>query len=144
MTLKLYNDLGLVIRTRYDWEWPVHHVFLDNGVAKLSSDESFGIENSVQWVLGGLVVGGITNQSFILIKSDIRSSSSVSLVVRYYFYPLILPDTDRWEGGTEIDTDGFTDWFLIRHNWDQIKILFLKQRFFLKFIKGWNLRDNSN
>lgn len=93
-TLELNDDLGLVIRAGFDLEWPVFDVFLDNGVVKLSSDEPLGIKNSVQWVLGGLVVGGITNQSLIVSETNIRWGCSVTLVIGDDFDSFVFPESD--------------------------------------------------
>ncbi len=93
-SLELDNDLGLVIGARFNLEWPVLDVLLDDGVVELSSDESLGIENSVQWVLGGLIVGGITDQSFVVSKADVGWGGSVTLVVGDDFDSFVLPETD--------------------------------------------------
>ena len=93
-SLELDNDLGFVIGAGFDLEWPVLDVLLDDWVVELSSDESLGIENSVQWVLGGLVVGGITNKSFVVSEADVGWGSSVTLVVGDDFDSFVLPETD--------------------------------------------------
>ena len=48
----------------------VFSVFLDVLVVKGSADESFRVKNSVLWVLGRLVLCGITDQSFFIGESD--------------------------------------------------------------------------
>jgi hypothetical protein len=37
----------------------------------LSSDKSLGIEHGVQWISGGLILGGVTDESFVLGESDV-------------------------------------------------------------------------
>jgi len=102
------ND-GLVIRSRLNLEGPGFHILLDNGVIELPADESLGIEDSVDGVLSNLVFGSISNESFSLSECDIGWGGSVSLIVGDDLNSLILPDADAGVGGTQINTNGFTN-----------------------------------
>lgn len=68
--------------TADDLEGPVLHVGLNLSIIELSSNQSLGVENSVVRVHGDLVLGGVTDQSLRVVESDVRGSSSVTLVVR--------------------------------------------------------------
>ena len=83
------------------------HVLLNNGISKLSSDQSLGIEDRVAWVLGDLVFGCISDESFVVIEGDIGRSGSVSLIIGNDLNSVVLPDADTGVGGTEIDSDSF-------------------------------------
>jgi len=56
------------------------HVLLDIWVIETSTNESLGVKDSVSGVHGGLVLGGISDQSLTLGESDVRRGSSVTLV----------------------------------------------------------------
>ena len=70
-TLVLNNDDWLSVGTSLDLEWPELDVFLDGLVSILSTDESLGIEDSVGWVSGGLVLGSITDESLVGSEGDV-------------------------------------------------------------------------
>lgn len=56
------------------------HVLLDIWVIEASTNESLGVEDGVSGVHGGLVLGGISDQSLTLGESDVRRGGSVTLV----------------------------------------------------------------
>lgn len=56
------------------------HVLLDIWVIETSTNESLGVEDGVSGVHGGLVLGGISDQSLTLGESDVRRGGSVTLV----------------------------------------------------------------
>ena len=66
----LDNDDGLIIRSGFNLEGPKLHILLDDWVSELSSDESLGIEDGVDWVLGGLVLSGFSYKSFFISKGN--------------------------------------------------------------------------
>jgi len=49
---------------------PVLDILLDIRVDKVPTDQSLGVENGVLGVRGSLVLGGVSNQSFVGSKSD--------------------------------------------------------------------------
>ena len=55
------------------------HIWLDGRVFEFSANETLGIENSVWWVHGDLVLGSVTNQTFRVSESNIGRSSTVTL-----------------------------------------------------------------
>ena len=91
--------------SRLDLEWPELDVCLNGLVFELSSDESLGIEDSVQWVSGSLILGSISDESVILGEGNVRWGGVVSLIVWNDFDLVVLPDSNAGVGGSEIDTD---------------------------------------
>jgi hypothetical protein len=71
LTLVLNDDHGFVAISGLYLERPVLHVFLDLNFTEISTNESLGVENSVFWVSGNLILCGITNETLPLSKSDI-------------------------------------------------------------------------
>jgi hypothetical protein len=104
-SLELDDNEGLAVESSFDLEWPKLTILLDDGIIIFSTDESLGIEDSVNWVSGNLVLGGITDKSFGISEGDVRRSSSVTLVVGNDFYSVVDPDSDTGVGGTKIDTN---------------------------------------
>jgi hypothetical protein len=62
-------------------EGPVLAVLLDVTVLELAADETLGVEDGVLGVLGGLVLGGISDETLVLSECDPRGGDTVSLVV---------------------------------------------------------------
>lgn len=62
-------------------ERPVLSVLLDVLVIEGPTDHSLGVKNGVGRILSGLVLGGISDQTFVLGECDPRGRDSVSLVV---------------------------------------------------------------
>jgi len=98
------NEWGSVLVD--NGEWPVLHVLLDIWVIETSTNESLGVEDGVSGVHGGLVLGGISDQSLTLGESDVRRGGSVTLVVGNDFNPVLPEDGNTRVGGSEIDSDG--------------------------------------
>ena len=88
-----------------DLEWEVLHVGLDLWVGELAADETLGIEDSVGWVHGDLVLGGITDETLGVGESDERWGGAVTLVVGDDLNAVISVDTHTGVGGTQINTD---------------------------------------
>ena len=65
-----HNDWFSVL-SLLDFEGPMFHIRLDNWIIEFPADESFGVEDSVVGVFGGLVFGCISDESFILGKGHI-------------------------------------------------------------------------
>jgi hypothetical protein len=54
-----------------DLERPVLHIGLDLIVNEFSANQTLGIENSVVWVHGDLVFGGISDQTFRVVERNV-------------------------------------------------------------------------
>jgi len=70
--------LGVVVN---DGERPLLLVVLDTLVVETSADEALGVEDSVGWVHGHLVLGGISDQTLGVCEGDVGWCGSVTLVV---------------------------------------------------------------
>jgi hypothetical protein len=103
-TFVVYSDLWFSFNIN-NIEWPMFHIGLNGGISKFSADKSFGVEDCVGWVHGDLVFGGISDQSFGIVESNVRWGGSVTLVVGDNFDFTVLEDTDARVRGSEIDTD---------------------------------------
>ena len=90
-----------------NFEGPVFHIRLDNGIIEFPADESLGIKNGVMWIFSGLIFGGITDESLSFGEGDIRWSGSVTLIIGDDLNSVILPDSNTGVSGSEIDSDGF-------------------------------------
>jgi hypothetical protein len=66
-------------------------------------------------VSGDLVLGGISDQSFGFSESDIRRSSSVSLIIGDNFYSIVLENSYTRVGGSEINSNGGAFNYFFRH-----------------------------
>ena len=66
-----YDNKRLIIGSSFKFEWPELHILLDNWIGELSTDESLSIEDSVSWVLSGLILSSISDKSFGLCEADI-------------------------------------------------------------------------
>ena len=71
LALVVDDDDWLVFWSRLDLERPQLEVLLDNALGELSADQSLGIEDSVNWVLGDLILGSISNKSLVLGETDV-------------------------------------------------------------------------
>jgi len=114
-TFKFNDNKRFIMHIRFEFERPSFHIFLDMLVFETSSDKSFGIEDSVCWVSGGLVFSGFTDFSFLFSKGDIGWSSSVSLFIFNDNDFLFFHDSNTRVGGTEINTDARPVTFFLRH-----------------------------
>jgi hypothetical protein len=90
-----------------NFEGPVFHIRLDNGIIEFPADESLGIKNGVMWIFSGLIFGRITDESLSFGEGDIRWSGSVTLIIGDDLNSVILPDSNTGVSGSEIDSDGF-------------------------------------
>jgi hypothetical protein len=108
LTLDLNLDVWLGVLVD-NLEWEILLVVLDSLVAELSTDETFDIVDSVSWIDGGLVLGSLTNESFLLVEGNDGWSDTVTHVVENDVNLAVFVNTDARVGGTEIDTN---DWAL--------------------------------
>lgn len=99
-SLKVDLNHWFVIFSSNDGKWPQLHILLDFIVIEFSSDESLGVENSVFWVSGDLVLGRVSDQSLCVGKCDVRRSSSFSLVVGDDLHFLVQIDSYAGVGGS--------------------------------------------
>jgi hypothetical protein len=107
LSLKLDDDHGLVTGTSLNLEGPQLDVSLHVLVLELAANQTFGVEDGVGWVTGGLVLGSVTDETFFLGEGDVRGGGVETLVVGDDFDFVVLEDTDAGVGGSEIDTDGW-------------------------------------
>ena len=115
LSLEFHNELWFVVWSGNYFERPKNHIFLDNCVFELSTDESFSIEDGIGRVSSGLVFSGVSDQSFILSECNIGWGGSVTLVISNYFDFVVLEVTYARVGGTEIDTDSDSFNFFVSH-----------------------------
>lgn len=62
-------------------ERPVLHVLLDVAVGVSPADETLGVKDRVERVLGSLVLCRVADESFLVGETDPRRSDTVTLVV---------------------------------------------------------------
>ena len=105
LALEVDDNERLLTGTGLDLEWPESDVVLDGAITKLATDESLGVEDSVGWVSGGLVLRGITDETLLLGEGDVGWGGVNTLVVGNDLDLLVLPDTDARVGGAKINSD---------------------------------------
>ena len=98
LSLVLDHNNWFVVDPSFDLEWPVLHIFLHNFVIEFPADESLGIEHSIVRILGHLVLGCVSNESFSFGEANIGWSGSVSLIVGYDLHPIVLPHSHTGVG----------------------------------------------
>lgn len=82
------------------------HVCLYRLIRVLSTYQAFGIKDGILGIDGGLIFGGITDETFSgLSKGNVRRSDSIALIVGNDINLPILEDTDAGIGGAEVDAD---------------------------------------
>ena len=106
LTLELNNDHGLLAGSGLDLEGPELDIVLDGLVAKLAADEALGVEDGVDGVTGGLVLGGVSDEALFLSEGNVRGGGVEALIVSNDFDLVVLPDTDAGVGGAEINSNG--------------------------------------
>jgi hypothetical protein len=70
-TLELDNDHRLLVGTLLDLEGPQLDVVLNSLVRELAADEALGVEDGVDWVTGSLVLGSVTDETFLFSEGDV-------------------------------------------------------------------------
>jgi len=111
----LNDDHWLVIISWLDLEWPQLDVTLDCLVLKFSSNESFCIEDSVQWISGCLILGGVSNQSLVFREGNVRWCGVETLIVCDDFDLVVEPNSNAGVSGSKINSNSG---FLCCHiNW---------------------------
>merc|ERR1712188_47264 len=78
LTLVLDLDPGDVAIARFQREWPVLHVGLDNRVGVLAADEALGVEDGVVWAHRTLVLGGIADETLSVGEGDVARGGTVA------------------------------------------------------------------
>mmetsp|Transcript_6588 Transcript_6588/g.17841 ORF Transcript_6588/g.17841 Transcript_6588/m.17841 type:complete len:707 (-) Transcript_6588:24-2144(-) len=106
--VELDGDHGLVRLAGDDFVGPVLDVRLDLGVGELAADHALGVEDGVDGVHRGLVLGGITDETLGIGEGDVGRGGAVALVVGDDLDAVVLPDADAGVGGAEVDADGGT------------------------------------
>jgi len=105
LSLEGDDDDWLLSVSLLDLEWPELDVSLDGVVREFSSDESLGIEDSVGWVSGDLVLGRVSNESFFFSEGNVGWGGVETLIVGDDFDLVVYPHSDAGVGGSEIDSD---------------------------------------
>mmetsp|Transcript_28196 Transcript_28196/g.62792 ORF Transcript_28196/g.62792 Transcript_28196/m.62792 type:complete len:249 (-) Transcript_28196:81-827(-) len=83
---------------------------LDGLVGEVAADQTLNVEDGVGGVDGGLVLGGIADQTVAVVhKGDVRGSDAVTLIVGHDLDAAILEHTDARVRRTEINTDRRAD-----------------------------------
>ena len=107
-------DVRLVAFLSDDLERPMLHV-RDNGrVIHLATDQTLGVEHSVDRVHSSLILGSIADQALGFRESDPRRGGTVTLIISNDLNTLILPDADAGVRGSQIDTNGGPINFLLK------------------------------
>ena len=57
------------------------HVCLNNRIAEFSSNKSLSIKDGIFWIHCNLVLGSISDETFIFSEGNIRWSGSVALII---------------------------------------------------------------
>jgi NAD-specific glutamate dehydrogenase len=78
-------------------EWEVLDITLNLFLGHLATDETLDIVDGVVWVSRGLVLGGVSDQSLLIGKGDIRGGDTISLVVDENLDLTLLHNTDTSE-----------------------------------------------
>mmetsp|Transcript_68174 Transcript_68174/g.112146 ORF Transcript_68174/g.112146 Transcript_68174/m.112146 type:complete len:292 (+) Transcript_68174:498-1373(+) len=101
----VYTNMGLLVLFDY-LKGKKLQILLNRFIVPCSTNQAFGIKNSVFWIRGQLILCSITNQSFSFwSESHVRWSDSVSLVVCDDFNSSILENTNTRIRRSKIDTD---------------------------------------
>ena len=106
--LRLAFVLHLNLRTATfvgDGEGPVLHVGLDSGVVEPSSDHPLGVKHRIVGVHGHLVLGGISDEPFVIGESDVARSGTVTLVVGNDLHLAVLENANAGVGRSEVNSN---------------------------------------
>ena len=85
-----------------DGEWPVCHVLLDVRVVEPAANEALGVEHRLARVHGGLVLGGIADETLRLGEGNVGRGGAVTLVVGDDLDTLVDPPAYTGVGGTKV------------------------------------------
>jgi hypothetical protein len=81
---------------------------LNTRVSELTSNQTLGVEDSVDSVHGSLRLGSISDKTLSLREGNVRWGGTITLVIGDDLNAIILPDTDTGIGGSKIDSDRFS------------------------------------
>mmetsp|Transcript_90821 Transcript_90821/g.207895 ORF Transcript_90821/g.207895 Transcript_90821/m.207895 type:complete len:265 (-) Transcript_90821:30-824(-) len=104
LTLDLHHDHWLPIRLP-NLERQQLHVLLDRLILESTADQPLDIEQCLSRVDGGLILGGLSDQTFVIGKGNIRRGDSVTLIVGDDFHPPVFVDPYAGVGGPKINPD---------------------------------------
>lgn len=93
-SLILNNAHRFIFNSRFNFERPKFHIFLDETISEFSSDKSFSIEDGVERVSCDLIFSGISDKSFSFGETNIRGGGSVTLIIGNDFNFVVLIDSD--------------------------------------------------
>ena len=80
-------------------------VLLDGAVLVTTTDQTLHIEQRLGGVDGGLVLGGLANQTLVIRERDVGRSNAVTLIVGDDLDAAVLVDADARVRGAQIDAD---------------------------------------
>ena len=112
LSLVIYDNHWLVFGTSLNFEGPKLNVSLHVFVLELTADKTLGVEDSVGWVSGCLVLGSITDETLLLSEGNVGGGGVETLIVGDDFNFVVLEDTDAGVGGSEIFTVGYVGLFV--------------------------------
>merc|ERR1719369_907943 len=79
------------------------HVLGHGRVAIFAPNETFSVKDCVGWVEGDLVLGGVANESFGVVKGNVGGSCAVALVVGDNLDFAVLEHPHARVGGAQVD-----------------------------------------
>mmetsp|Transcript_3648 Transcript_3648/g.10760 ORF Transcript_3648/g.10760 Transcript_3648/m.10760 type:complete len:235 (+) Transcript_3648:1359-2063(+) len=103
--LELDADVRLVV-LGHELEGEELLVGLDALLVELAADEALDVEDGVDGVDRGLVLGGVADEALRLVERDVGRRRAVALVVSDDLHAIILPHAHAGVGRTEVDADG--------------------------------------
>mmetsp|Transcript_66490 Transcript_66490/g.105215 ORF Transcript_66490/g.105215 Transcript_66490/m.105215 type:complete len:271 (-) Transcript_66490:42-854(-) len=104
LALDLHADhwlAGLV----HDGIWQQFDVLLHRGILEASTNEALHVEQGLRGVDGGLVLGCLSDEPFIICEGHIGRGNAIALVVGDDLYSAILVNANARISGTEIDAN---------------------------------------
>jgi hypothetical protein len=107
LTLEFNLQHWIAIVVIFDNKRPILNVLLNRWVVELTTNQAFGVENSVANILssGCENLSVSTHDKFLWLKGDDRRCCSVAPLVRDDFDLIVVPDSDARVSGAEVDTN---------------------------------------
>jgi len=103
LALVLDGDHRLVVGASLDLEGPQLDVVLHDLVGELAANEPLCVEDGVSRVASGLVLGGVADESLLIIEGDVGGRRVEALVIRDDLDLVVLEDTDTRVRGAEVN-----------------------------------------
>jgi hypothetical protein len=118
---RLTLNVRLVSVLADNLERPMLHVLLDGRVVHLPSYQTLSVEDGIDGIHGGLILGSVTNQALRLGESNPRRCRSVTLIICNNLDTLVLPDSNTGVRCSEVDANSGAVYFL--HKTQQLVIV---------------------